>query len=142
MTIRTHKDGSMPDWQDPDNIFVFGSNAEGYHAGGAARAAYDYFGAEWGKPTGLQGQSYAIATMSYNKGVPAPLLEPQVFRFLRYAEEMLETNPEVTFYVTRIGCGIAGLKDEEIAPLFWPALPNVSYPPQWVEIFEELDEEA
>ena len=47
----------------PNEIFVFGSNLAGMHGGGAARIAYDRFGAIWGQGVGLQGQSYAIPTM-------------------------------------------------------------------------------
>ncbi len=48
----------------PGEVFVFGSNAQGAHGGGAARFAYDRFGAVWGQGEGLQGQSYGIDTMS------------------------------------------------------------------------------
>ena len=93
-----------------DEIFVFGSNLEGRHAGGAARVAYDKFGAVWGQGVGLQGQSYAIPTMQ--GGVET--IKPYVDEFINLAREWDQN----TFYVTRIGCGIAGFTDEEIAPLF------------------------
>lgn len=94
----------------PNEIFVFGSNLAGLHGGGAARIARLKFGAVWGQGVGLQGQCYAIPTM--HGGVRH--IQPYVDEFIIFAEEHQEMN----FLVTRIGCGIAGFKDEEIAPLF------------------------
>ena len=94
----------------PDEVFVFGSNLHGCHAGGAAHTAMKLFGAEWGKGVGLQGQSYAIPTMQ--GGVET--IKPYVDEFIGFAGQ----HKELFFYVTKIGCGIAGFKDEEIAPLF------------------------
>ena len=93
-----------------NEIFVFGSNLQGMHGGGAARLAYEKFGAIWGQGVGLQGQSYGIPTM--HGGVNA--IKPYVDEFIEFAK----SHPELTFLVTRIGCGIAGFRDEEIAPLF------------------------
>ena len=93
-----------------NEIFVFGSNLQGLHGGGAARLAYNKFGAIWGQGVGLQGQSYGIPTM--HGGVDA--IKPYVDEFIEFAK----SHPELTFLVTRIGCGIAGFRDEEIAPLF------------------------
>ncbi len=103
-------------------IFVFGSNLQGHHAGGAAALAQARFGAIWGQGVGLQGQSYAIPTMQ--GGVET--IRPYVDEFIQFAA----THPEYTFLVTRIGCGIAGFRDEEIAPLFAKAvaLPNICLP--------------
>jgi len=102
-------------------IFVFGSNARGMHAGGAARFALDHFGAEWGVGEGLQGQSYAIPTM---EGLDS--LKLAVDRFIAFAGQ----HPEYTFLVTPIGCGIAGYRESQIGPLFAQAaaLPNVYLP--------------
>ena len=112
----------------PNEVFVFGSNMKGMHIGGAARVAADKFGAEWGNPIGLQGQSYAIPTMF--KDVED--IKPYVESFIKFAEE----HSELFFYVTRIGCGIAGFRDEEIAPLFLEArtLENVCLPESFVNI--------
>lgn len=93
-----------------NEIFVFGSNLEGHHGGGAARIAYDKFGARWGQGVGLQGQTYAIPTMHGD----IPPIRPYVDKFIEFAAH----HPEYIFLVTRIGCGIAGFKDSEIAPLF------------------------
>ena len=76
-----------------NEIFVFGSNLAGMHGGGAARLAFRQFGAEWGKGVGL-------------------------YDFIRFAKE----HRELTFLVTRIGCGIAGFRDKDIAPLFADAI--------------------
>ena len=111
-----------------NEIFVFGSNLYGLHGGGAAAAAMRDFGAIWGQGVGMQGQSYAIPTM--HGGVD--VIKPYVDEFIAYARE----HQDKFFYVTRIGCGIAGFKDEEMAPLFKDALdlPNVALPKEFVEI--------
>ncbi len=93
-----------------NEIFVFGSNLAGYHGGGAARLAYARFGAVWGQGVGLQGQSYAIPTMQ--GGVET--IKPYVDDFILFARR----HRELRFYVTKIGCGIAGFSVREIAPLF------------------------
>lgn len=100
------------------------------HGGGAARVAYDKFGAVWGQGVGLQGQSYAIPTMQ--GGVET--IKPYVDQFIEFAREC-DHN---TFYVTRIGCGIAGFTDVEIAPLFEDAydLCNVRLPKSFADIIE------
>lgn len=115
---------------EPDEVFVFGSNLAGIHAGGAARVALEKFGAVMGQGEGMQGQSYAIPTM--HGGVDD--IRPYVDRFIELAREWDQT----TFYVTRIGCGIAGFTDEEIAPLFDDAydLYNVRLPRSFAEIIE------
>lgn len=94
-------------------IFVFGSNCRGAHAGGAAHTAMEKFGAIWGQGDGLQGQSYAISTM---EGL-IPMRE-NIERFIAFAKE----HPELTFLVTRIGCGIAGYKVADVAPMFENAI--------------------
>ena len=98
----------------PDEVFVFGSNLEGMHGGGAAYVAWRKFGAVIGQGVGLQGQSYAIPTMQ--GGVET--IKPYVDEFIAFAK----AHPERFFYVTRIGCGIAGFVDAEIAPLFADAV--------------------
>ena len=114
-----------------NEVFVFGSNLAGRHGGGAAAAAHKYFGAVWGVGVGLQGQSYAIPTMQ--GGVET--IKPYVDEFFVFAAE----HQELTFYVTRIGCGIAGFRDEEIAPLFMDAvyMDNVILPRRFQEIIDE-----
>ena len=84
------------------------------------------FGAKYGVGVGLQGQSYAIPTMQ--GGVDT--IKPYVDEFIEFARQ----HPELTFYVTRIGCGIAGFSDKQIAPLFHDALEtdNIILPREFV----------
>lgn len=111
----------------PDEVFVFGSNLEGMHGGGAAYYAFRHFGAAMGCGVGLRGQSYAIPTMQ--GGVET--IKPYVDDFIAFAKD----HPELFFLVTRIGCGIAGFKDKEIAPLFAEAadVPNICLPETFVK---------
>lgn len=113
---------------EENEVFVFGSNLAGFHGGGAARVAYERFGAEWGVGVGPTGQCYAIPTMQ--GGVET--IRPYVDEFIQYAAQ----HPEKIFLVTRIGCGIAGFTDEQIAPLFIAAhgLQNVALPEGWGEM--------
>ena len=118
-----------------DEVFVFGSNLAGIHAGGAARTAVERYGAIMGQGVGMQGQSYAIPTMQ--GGVET--IKPYVDDFIALAREWDQT----TFYVTRIGCGIAGFTDEEIAPLFADALGlyNVRLPKSFVDVIEKMNKQ-
>ena len=111
-----------------NEIFVFGSNLDGHHYGGAARIAEEKFGAIFGQGVGLQGQSYAIPTMQ--GGVET--IRPYVDEFIEFAKQ----HPELTFLVTRIGCGIAGFKDSEIAPLFRGAIgiENIALPQSFMDV--------
>ena len=49
------------------------------------------------------------------------------FGFKAYAAD----HPELIFQVTRIGCGLAGYKDEEIAPLFLGSGINCEFDSAW-----------
>lgn len=95
-------------------IFVFGSNLSGSHGGGAALLAYQKFGAVWGQGVGLQGQSYGIPTMQGGTDT----IQPYVDEFIEFAQ----SHSDLKFYVTAIGCGIAGFNPEDIAPLFKKAV--------------------
>ena len=132
--MRTYHNIPRPDFTPdfitelrPDEVFVFGSNLAGSHGGGAAYVAWRKFGAVMGQGVGLQGQSYAIPTMQ--GGVET--IKPYVDAFIAFAQD----HPELFFYVTRIGCGIAGFRDEEIAPLFSgaQALENVCLPESFAQ---------
>ena len=114
---------------NPNEIFVFGSNLAGAHGGGAAYLAYERFGAIMGKGVGLQGQSYAIPTMQGGVNTILPYVE----EFIDFAKK----HPELTFLVTKIGCGIAGFTPEQIAPLFAGAIDveNIHLPQ---DFWEEL----
>lgn len=112
-----------------NEVFVFGSNLQGMHGGGAARIARLNFGAVMGQGVGLQGQSYAIPTMQ--GGVNT--IKPYVDEFVAFAKQ----HPELTFLVTKIGCGIAGFTEAEIAPLFAGAVDveNIHLPKDfWTEL--------
>lgn len=113
-----------------NEIFVFGSNLQGSHGGGAARIAFDRFGAEWGVGVGLTGKCYAIPTM--HGGVEE--IAPYVDEFVDFAR----SHREMKFLVTRVGCGIAGFTDEQMAPLFKGAvdLENVLLPRSFVRVIE------
>ena len=114
----------------PNQVFVFGSNLQGVHGGGAARVALEQFGAVWGQGVGLQGQSYAIPTMHG----PVSSIKPYVDAFIEFAKH----HPESEFLVTRIGCGIAGFRDADMAPLFKGALEldNVRLPLSFLKILQ------
>lgn len=115
-----------------NEIFVFGSNLKGLHGGGAARVAYQKFGAQWGKGVGMQGKCYAIPTM--HGGVE--VIKPYVEDFIEFAL----SHKEYTFLVTRIGCGIAGFSANEIAPLFAKTInaENILLPMDFVQVLESL----
>ena len=112
----------------PNEIFVFGSNLEGQHGGGAALLAYRKWGAIWGQGVGLQGQTYGIPTMQ--GGVET--IAPYVDEFIRFAQE----HPKLIFLVTEIGCGIAGFRPKEIAPLFKEAVKveNIHLPQRFWDV--------
>jgi uncharacterized protein (DUF1810 family) len=126
--------GFTPDYIDrllPKQIFVFGSNALGYHTGGASGTARKKFGAIWGRAEGLQGQSYAIP-VDYGKDVRRDNdVKTAVDRFITFAKE----HTDLFFFVTRVGCGTAGYHDAEMAQFFKAALglQNVSLPKTFVE---------
>jgi len=126
--------GFTPDYIDvllPNQIFVFGSNALGYHTGGASGTARKKFGAVWGQPEGLQGQSYAIP-VDYGKSVRKDAeVKNAINRFISFAEK----HTELFFFVTRIGCGMGGYRDEEMAQFFREALnlKNVCLPKSFVD---------
>ncbi|MFH8250020.1 hypothetical protein ACH3VR_06615 [Microbacterium sp. B2969] len=111
----------------PGEVFVFGSNSSGAHGGGAARFAYDRFGAVWGQSEGLQGQSYGIDTMSGLR-----VFEEQAGRFLVFAQE----HSELRFLVTEVGCGIAGYTPDQVAGFFRGASDNVVLPESFVAVLE------
>ncbi len=121
-----------PDWitELSDNeVFVFGSNLEGMHGGGAARLAMKW-GAIWGQGVGLQGQTYAIPTM--HGGVRE--IQPYVDQFIAFAE----AHPTMKFLVTEIGCGIAGFNPAQIAPLFQrgKAVENIYLPQRFLDVLK------
>jgi len=120
-----HEDGTIPDdtW-----IWVFGSNLAGIHGAGAALVAYRQFGALRGHGFGLTGHAFAIPTKDRAiKPLSLVEIEGYVWKFVRWARE----HPESKFFVTRVGCGLAGFEDKEIAPMFAKASSNCSFPNTW-----------
>ena len=108
---------------EPNEVFVFGSNMNGNHYGGAARIAYDRFGAIWGVGEGETVMAYAIPTLNKNmEKVTRKQLSGSISRFITYCEN----HPEKDFYLTKIGCGIAGWSVYEVAEIFFEALKRVS----------------
>ncbi len=141
-------------------IFVFGSNLQGLHLGGAALFAHDRLEAKMGVPEGLTGHCYAIPTVNkvrrdettkVNETLSVEEIKPYVNRFMHFAQR----NPHLTFLVTELGCGIAGHKVEDIAPLFYDAyeIENIHLPEsfwkhlsvvemtedEWFEKFDPVD---
>ncbi len=112
----------------PQPIFVFGSNLSGIHGAGAARIANRDHGAVWGIGEGLMGQSYALPTKGFNISfMPMKKVQTHIENFLAFAR----VNPNKEFKVTRIGCGLAGFKDEDIAAFFKEAPSNCTFDLAW-----------
>jgi len=117
-------------------VFVFGSNESGIHGAGAAKLAFDKFGAVWGIGVGHEGKTYAIPTKDYNiKTLDFEEINDYVKEFLIYAEK----NSYFTFLVTEIGCGLAGYDPKDIAPLFRGYPLNVILPKKFVDILRNHD---
>lgn len=114
-----------------NEVFVFGSNTAGRHGKGAALTAARKFGAIYGQGEGMMGRSYAIPTKDKNlRTLPLDTIERAVRYFLWFAE----TNSDLRFLLTPIGCGLAGYKPKQIAPMFANAPANVILPPEFTEV--------
>lgn len=108
--------------------FVFGSNEAGIHGAGAAAYAYKKCGAVYGKGYGHYGDSFAIPTKNEDiLSLPLDMINAYVAGFLAFATGKRKLN----FFVTRIGCGLAGFKDHEIAPMFVGAPKNCMFDIKW-----------
>jgi hypothetical protein len=109
--------------------FVFGSNLGGYHGAGAALYARRVRGAEIGIGIGPTGSCYAIPTKTKDVKETLPLheIDQYVQDFLRYAARNLFER----FQVTCIGCGLAGLEHEQVAPMFVRAPRNCYFDTLW-----------
>jgi len=116
---------------EPNEIFVFGSNEGGKHGKGAAKTALGW-GAKWGQAEGLQGKTYGIPTKdsSIRRTLSINEIKPYVDRFIEFAK----ANPQLEFLLTEIGCGLAGLKPKQVAPLFKDAVgvDNIWFPERFV----------
>lgn len=109
-------------------IFVFASNLAGRHGAGSARHALIHSGAIYGQGVGRQGDSYAIPTKDSNiKTLKLNVISEYVDLFLEYARK----NPNLTFKVTQIGCGLAGYDPCDIAPMFIGAPDNCYFDTEW-----------
>ena len=116
-----------------NQIFVFGSNMNGNHAGGAARLAVEKFGAIMGQAEGIQGQSYAIPTLDKDL---QKVTEEELVVFLGNFGNYANEHPEKEFLLTAIGTGIAGFDASYMAYMVLRAnLPdNVTLPKEFVKI--------
>lgn len=120
-------------------IFVFGSNEAGIHGAGAARLAFNSFGARKYLGFGPAGQSFAIPTKDWDVQVlPLDVIEFYVKRFIAFVNSIQE-DEVVRFYVTKIGCGLAGYKVEDIAPMFSSLRNNVNVylPQEFIDIIDK-----
>lgn len=119
-------------------IFVFGSNEAGIHGGGAAWLAEKRFGAKYGVGFGLQGRSFAIPTKDWNiNTLPLNVIRHYVNRFIAFTK--LPRYRYHTFFVTEIGCGLAGLEPYQIAPMFRTVLnqSNIALPQRFIDFLTE-----
>lgn len=124
--IRFHRDGTLP---TNGEVFVFGSNLAGIHGAGAAKVARDVFGAQQGIGQGLNGRSYAIATKDKDFNVlDLETIAHAVKYFNLYTQ--LSSEASTMWFVTRVGCGLAGYSDSQIAPMFKDAI-NCSFAESW-----------
>lgn len=127
----------------PNEVFVFGSNESGIHGAGAARVAYDAFGAEWGIGWGLVGDTFAIPTKDWQIAqLDLATIGHYVARFVAFTK----TQPNKVFLVTKIGCGLAGFTIEQIAPLFRQAkahkCKNIVLPKEFVDEVKDFERRA
>lgn len=129
-TWHIHRDGELPPPRE-GWIFVFGSNLRGRHGAGEARVAKERFGAIEGQAEGLMGSCYGIAT----KGTRLEVLPLQeVHRGVQAFVQFALQHPEHKFWLTRVGCGLAGNRNEDIAPLFRALPENASMPIEWANL--------
>lgn len=119
-----------------NGVFVFGSNLQGINGAGAAKEAQARYGARRGIAEGMSGRSYAIPTKRTwrSAGLPLDTIWVNVQEFLGFAR----ANPQLQFAVTRIACGFAGYRDEQIAPMFKGAPDNCHLPDGWRKIIERI----
>jgi hypothetical protein len=135
---RFHPDNTIPkgNW-----IWVFGSNEGGRHGRGAAKVAHVTFHAAYGIGHGLTGKAYAVATKDRHLMVLSlEVIALNINRFIDFARSF----PEKNFFITRVGCGLSGFSDDQIAPLFESAfsLPNCSFPNEWATHIASADIDA
>lgn len=122
---------------NPYQVFVFGSNLSGFHGAGAAKTALEW-GAIMGVGKGLSGQTYALPTKS--KDVKTTLSIEEIQIYVQEFIEFAKITPTKEFLVTEIGCGLAGLTPEQVAPLFKDCLEmfNVWLPERFIKVIKNL----
>jgi hypothetical protein len=126
-----HADGAKP--KNEGVVFVFGSNLAGIHGAGAAKEALISYGAKWAVGVGHQGTSYAIPSKDRDiESMPLSEIKKYVELFKEYAAK----NPKIGFFVTRVGCGLAGYRDSDIAPMFVGSPTNCSFAEEWEQYLE------
>lgn len=120
---------------NPNEIFVFGSNQSGIHGAGAARTAFKW-GAKHGHPFGLYGKTFAIPTK--NATITKSLRVDEIRSYVEVFISFAKHNPDLTFLVTEIGCGLAGYTPSQIAPLFSEAIeiPNIHLPKRFWDVLK------
>lgn len=117
---------TLPRW-----VLVFGSNLSGRHGNGPARHALEFHGAKMGVGQGIQGNSWAFPTKdAVLKTLPLSRIEEEAHHLIHYAK----FAPNYHFQVTRVGCGLAGYTDEQVAPFFINAPENIHLPGRWQSI--------
>lgn len=132
MTLKFHKDGSLP---LNGEVFVFGSNLSGIHGAGAAKVATAKFGAVYGRGIGFWGNSYAIPTKDHSiTSMSLDEIRRHVETFVKITQSPFYKNNG--YFVTRVGCGLAGYKDSDIAPFFRGA-ENCSFAEEWRNYLED-----
>lgn len=122
-----HLDGSLPE-NHKEYIFVFGSNLGGFHKKGAAVIAHSVFNAEMFVGIGLTGRSYAIPTKDR---FIRTLDIPEIKKYVDIFSDFTHKQPDMKFWITAVGCGLAGYKGYQIAPLFKECNVNCSFPHTW-----------
>lgn len=125
--MNLHRDMTAP---ARDEMFVFGSNLRGAHGAGAAFIARRDYGAALGQGIGVTGSCYAIPTKDENiRSMDLFRINEHVCDFVTY----VQNHPNLKFFITKVGCGLAGFKSEEIAPMFHQIAENenCSFPEEW-----------
>jgi hypothetical protein len=115
-----------------NGVFVFGSNTAGVHGAGAAKTAFEFYGAVKGQGAGRMGHAYGIPTRAFMDSRLSTLPLPEIVPFIDEFLEHARSEPGLTFYVTRIGCGLAGYPDDVMADLFKDAPENCLLPGPWL----------
>lgn len=141
--VLDHRTGVVSSNPLPREIFVFGSNTAGRHGKGAALFAFQYRGAVYGQGEGLQGDSYAIPTKKAGRRGPMAVMAlDDIARAVDRFLDIARANPDLTFKLTKIGCGLAGFAPDKVAPLFIGAPRNVVFPFDFVQALEREAEKA